>query len=99
MLNKINNKINNKIIVSSIGIFLIYKFYKHMVNIEYINSLSNKYYYNYIVNNNTKINKENLSSKNEPFVIVDYSIETDEQDDIPEVNYINAGNYLHELGK
>ena len=92
------NKINNKIIVSSIGIFLIYKFYKHMVNIEYINILSNKYHYNYIVNN-TKINKGNLSSKDEPFVIVDYSIETDEEDQIPEVNYINAGNYLHDLGK
>ena len=71
------NKINNKIIVSSIGFFLIYKFYKHILNIEYINSLS----------------------KNEPFVIVDYSIETHEQHDIPEVNYINVGNYLHELGK
>ncbi len=93
-----------KLLVSSVGIYFLYRSCKNMASIEYANSVSNIYEYfsrKYKVKapsaTNRIINKkmERVEEKNE--IIEPYVLVNNNPEEISELVFLEVGNYLSRL--
>lgn len=103
-----------KLLFGSLGIFFLYKSYKYMASVEYMNHLSNQYEITERIHKNKikneKKKKDDLEVVNEkisiinvePYVVIhkDMVEKKDKElhDDVDELSYLELGTYLHQVG-
>ena len=106
----INKQLKN-LLVGSLGIFFIYKSYKYMASIEYMNNLTKHYEIKERIHKSRtkkkKEKKEDLEKSGEslniiqvePYVVISKDIvERISDTRVHELSYLELGNYLHEVG-